>query len=690
MKKLFLAICFICFTAPLTQAKIQQIFDVGAIPTAQSPVQNNTPKMHNITADEFEVFLQDRITKTVIEDADKVSTKAFQAEPGNRSKTSSNNKSEFEKIYEQALQRIRKQDEQRLSRNDIQFPETITQPQEIPSLADWQKSDIPMINVTLPVDNIKITAPALEHIPYFRSNLEILPNGTLKVEEIIVVVADGNKLKNGLTKVLPKYNSSSKSSKISYTIIDVQANDLDIPYKITEGNDTFYMVPQDGYELDTGVYTYRFNYLVHNALVSANDLKSLYWNITGSSWNLVIVRAAATLILPPEVQNIGFSILSGHPNYLRQDLIRTFKIDNNQIGLISLHPIFPGNGMHMFLNIPADGLIKPDFSQQLFNLLDQYSDLVLSLITFLTIFISFKISWRYIKKNKGQLKVKLKKNAALLRYLVFDCFDLTSFASFLLELYRKNIIDIQSADGRVIIIKRTDNLKMLERCERRAVQQLFVKDDTILNMGKANFLKIKRASVFLKKDMLHNLKIYMFKMNGGYLFFSLGMLLIGEFAISALQLDVWRTFLFLSGTTVVIFLGIILFSKKTNALWKSVLLKILACVIIIPALAIMHAFVSLPSSLLITASLVVIRRFVSFYSQKNGVLKEPLEETEHLRQSFIEADNLNISGREIILQQPRLLALGLGEKYADANQKNEYNKLQAMLDFLALHKNAKL
>ncbi|MFR8205271.1 MAG: hypothetical protein ACLU99_02240 [Alphaproteobacteria bacterium] len=55
----------------------------------------------------------------------------------------------------------------------------------------------------------------------------------------------------------------------------------------------------------------------------------------------------------------------------------------------------------------------------------------------------------------------------MLRYLAFNKFDLASFGSFLLELYKKNIIDIQKADDTILLIKRTDNLHSLSKAEKK-------------------------------------------------------------------------------------------------------------------------------------------------------------------------------------------------------------------------------
>ena len=76
----------------------------------------------------------------------------------------------------------------------------------------------------------------MEHIPYLMTNIEILPDGIIKFTDTIVVVANGKKLRNGLTKILPRdiVSRNSESHPIDYTLIDVSVNEQSIPYKFVD------------------------------------------------------------------------------------------------------------------------------------------------------------------------------------------------------------------------------------------------------------------------------------------------------------------------------------------------------------------------------------------------------------------------------------------------------------------------
>ena len=123
-----------------------------------------------------------------------------------------------------------------------------------------------------------------------------------------------------------------------------------------------------------------------------------------------------------------------------------------------------------------------------------------------------------------------KRGAPLMRYLAMGVFDKISFAAFLLELYRKNIIDIQRGDKDILLVKRTDNLSSLERKERKAVNALFSRSEAVLALNAANQLKLKRAYKQVEANTLRKVKQLALKLNIGYLLFSIGMLLVAEAA----------------------------------------------------------------------------------------------------------------------------------------------------------------
>ena len=688
MKKLFLAICFSLLATVSLQAKVEEVLDIANVPQPQQNVSQGQETVHQVTAEELSEYLADRIEKAVIQDADKLSTGSIFVEPSREATESQKEqqKSAFQKIYDQAMERLTsgageeiRPDMQRFSFEEAGNRE---QQQKI-----WNQPDFPVINVMLPPDDRRIVVPAAEHIPYLQNDIEILPDGLVKFNETIVVVANGEKLAKGLTKILPGYvySREGKRQKLDYTLLKVTVNGQEVPYRLKAQGLQVLIIPESDYRLEPGVYTYNFQYVNDQLLWDYGNFREFYWDVTGSSWNLVIGMAGAKITLPPGISPLEQQVFTGYSGRLNSDNAVIMQTTPATWGYLARSPLFIGEGLHLILSLPENAIMAPTLGKRLVTQFDRHGDVIISLLALAAIWSGFILSWRYIRANKGQLKVNLRKNAVLLRYLVFEKFDRISLAAFLLELYRKNIIDIQQSEETILLIKRTDNLHSLSPAERKAVGALFSGSDAILNVCKSNLLKIRRAAVFLEKELFYKLQLYMLKLNSGYLFFSLGMLIIADLFIALLQvntLTVWVTAL---GCLAVMAAGVILFNIRFAKLWAKILAKIGGIAVASAAIVAMSAIISPWAAILQLTALIVIGRYTTAYANRNGLLKEQISEAENLRQHLLQHKENILLGREITAQQPNIVALNLIEEFISETPPCEYNKLktiQAMLQKL--------
>lgn len=93
-----------------------------------------------------------------------------------------------------------------------------------------------------------------------------------------------------------------------------------------------------------------------------------------------------------------------------------------------------------------------------------------------------------------------------------------------------------------MLIKKTDDLKSLERRERKAVGHLFPGKESVVRADAQNLLKFKRAFKLIEKNTLSRFKSLSLKLSAGYLFFSIGMLLLAEAAIASLSVSFGQIF----------------------------------------------------------------------------------------------------------------------------------------------------
>lgn len=129
----------------------------------------------------------------------------------------------------------------------------------------------------------------------------------------------------------------------------------------------------------------------------------------------------------------------------------------------------------------------------------------------------------------------------MLRYLLTGKFDKTAFGAFLLDLFRKNIIDIQKNGDSILLVKRTDNIRSLPRKEQAAVKSLFG-TDAVMTVNSSTLPRFKKAMESAAEEVYTKFRIFSLKLNGGYLFFSCGMLLLAQAFTAYLVPDGWAVF----------------------------------------------------------------------------------------------------------------------------------------------------
>ena len=220
----------------------------------------------------------------------------------------------------------------------------------------WLNSNVQMIDVELPPYNQKTLVPALEHIPYLFSRIELLPDGLVKITDTIIVVANAEKIKDSIHRAFPKFvfDREGNRQKVEFNLLNVSINGNPVEYKLSDRNNYVFMEPKDKIELIPGVYEYQFDYTVDNQLFSYDEFDEFYWNLTGSVWNLVISRAGAAVILPPNTKTLGQTAFSGYNGYWREDTVAISQEQDNVLGFVSQTPLFIGQAMEMIISIPRN------------------------------------------------------------------------------------------------------------------------------------------------------------------------------------------------------------------------------------------------------------------------------------------------------------------------------------------------
>lgn len=720
MKKLFFAICFIAvsvcvFRTHAASTPVSSMVDATAKnrPITPSPkVVQERQKLLNMTQEEMEEYLKNRLKKAVKTNMGEDDnggmngdgTISVQKSPEALAREAEAKKSTFQKIYDNAMNRITDRDEeepqaQYYTEEQSAQDEWIYQQQmalehqekarqHAASISDqqaWLEAGVDTINVALPPNDENILVPAKEHIPYLFDRIEILPDGLIKIDETIVAVANGDRLKKGIVKTFPKYvvTREGKKQKVDFSLLRVLINDSPAEYKVRETPQKIVIEPAQNMDFAPGVYRYDFQYVFDNHILQYDEFDEFFYDITGGVWNLVIARAGAALVLPPNTQTLGQTAVSGYPNSWTPQAIRISREADNVLGFVSLAPLFVGQGMQLIVSIPKGAISNVSAGKKFVRFILENGDVLFSLAGFLAIALSYFLSWRYIRKNKGNKLSNLRQDAPLMRYLLKGKTDNVSFGAFLLNLFRKNVIDIEENDGNILLVKKTDDTKSLTKQEKKALSYLFTNNESVLNVNHHTALKVKRAMSILQNDIAKKMKLINLKLNSGYLFFSIGMLLLAELSIAALSFDIVYNFGFMLGVTVSFAFYTFILFKKFKSKAKAWAAKIPAAIFLAFSWFILCAVVSPLTSFILLATVFTIIAFSKLYAKRDGLLKSSIIDVENYKKYLTDnAENIGMS-RDFLLVQPAIFALDLGNLFKPKESIKDFYKLKIVDNLMA-------
>ncbi len=715
MRKLFLAICFILglgisiahaasqSVSNIAEAQNQNNKKENSLEVAQKLMQERQ-QYRNMSPEQMQEYLKKRLYHVVINELDdsdglggdgavNIQKSAIEQEMEAQSK-----KSIFEKIYDQAMNNLiditapkpaaKMYTDGDTNSQNMRPQAAIEQEQAkqryLAQKQAWQNSNVNMIEVALPPFNHRTLMPAKEHIPYLFSRIELLPDGLVKFTDTIVVVANGQKVKDNVTRIFPKFivDREGQRQKVEFNLLNVSVNGNPVEYKLSDRNNYIFMEPSQKRQLAPGVYEYQFDYTIDNQIFSYDEFDEFYWNLTGSMWNLVITRAGAAVILPPNTKTLGQTAISGYNGYWRDDTTLITQEQDNVLGFVSQTPLFNGQALNMIISLPKGAVSNISWSKRFLRLINAYGDVIFSTLGFLAILLSYLVSWKYIRNNKKASAKGVAKDAPLLRFLNKGVIDKKSFGAFLLDLYRKNIIDIEENDDNILLVKKTDNLASLSQSEKKAVNALFSGQEAILNVNSFSMLKITRAFDIIKKAVSQKIKFLNFKLNIGYLIFSIGMLLITEAFIALLNYNFTYNFIFLLLTTVSLCFCLWLCKHRFDKKWKKTAARCSAGVLFALTAFIMLAIVNLTTILLLCAILWTIWEFSSLYAQRDGLLAAYVNEAQTLSsllQNKVDAIGL---GKDFLKNQPAILALDCESFYTVCEQNKNVYKLDIITKLL--------
>jgi len=675
MKKLFFAIYFTAFVllpakGHVAVSNIEEAAESVNTPRELAPVtSDNLPDPNNI--EEVRAFFKKRFQTAIVSDAsdlgdlNKSNSMDIQHSAEYIQNMKEQKKSAFEKIYDQTLARLNKPQAE-FSADTIFYER-----QKVPEKMLKEDMNISVVRVRLP-NGMTVLAPAREHIPYLLSSFHILPTGSVEVEEEVVVVANGEQLKNGLVKTMPKYTTSRSNvkKKLEVELLSVEINNKEVPYTLQEIGNNILFSPKEKYILEPGVYTYRFKYLLDRKLWYYDDFTEFYMDISGSYPTLVVTSANAIVSVPDGRNFMSQISMAGPINDLKTRRTIAVHLSQNALGFASLVPLGVGEGMHILVSLDRAIFNKPSIGKRFVWFISDEGDILFALLGFIVIFGAYFLSWRLIKQNKSLLSVHFKQTAALNRYILNGVYDKRSYISAFLDLIRYNVVDIKRENQTLTLIKKTDSLKHLPTGLKILMNTLFGKTDSSLDVNAKNKLKFERAFSKHEAYIKNAFKFLTLKLNVGYLFFSVAMLVLTLISISYIAINPLETMMILTASMLTFAFYLWILRRSFAIKWWSWVAKITAVMFVVLNVLLLSVYIHFLAALLLGSIVYVILEYSGRFSSQNGLIKGKSQQLEKLYQ-YLKTNALTIAiSKEFELYQSNIFAFELENIYEE-NPKNK-------------------
>ncbi len=204
-----------------------------------------------------------------------------------------------------------------------------------------------------------LSASAEERIQSFLSKVDVQIDGDYIVTEAITVNAEGQQIRRGIFRDLPRYqNRNGDIIPVRYDILSVTRNGEKEPYAIEKDGNAYRVRIGDADEyLAHKDHTYRIKFEIKDEIRRDTNFDEVYWNVTGNYWRFPIDHAAIEVHMPEGVKLTSQDVFTGHHRDKKKDAI--FTQSGNIYTFKSSKPFASGEGMTISLQY-AKGIILPE------------------------------------------------------------------------------------------------------------------------------------------------------------------------------------------------------------------------------------------------------------------------------------------------------------------------------------------
>ncbi len=207
-----------------------------------------------------------------------------------------------------------------------------------------------------------------DRILQFHTDIAVQRNGDLNVTEYITVYngnghgnSANNDIQRGIVRDFPTVYTDKDGYKVKtgFSLKQVSRNDMAEPY-ITEMlvNGERIMIGKSDVFIDTGVYTYKLEYITNQQVRFDTAKDELYWNVNGNGWVFTADSISCSIRFPEGANIFEYDCYTGVQGSTEKDC-RSRKASGNEIFFSSTRRMNAYEGLTVAAAIEKGVLIAP-------------------------------------------------------------------------------------------------------------------------------------------------------------------------------------------------------------------------------------------------------------------------------------------------------------------------------------------
>jgi len=368
-------------------------------------------------------------------------------------------------------------------------------------------------------------AIAMEEIKDFRSEVAIAKNGTLRVQETIVVRSENDQIRHGIFRDFPTtyHDQAGNRVRVRFDVMGVTRDGSTENFELENlSNGKRVKIGSADTLLDEGDHTYVILYETDRQIGFFDGYDELYWNVTGNGWAFPILQAEAIIHLPEGARLKQYAFYTGAQGATGKDAMETSDPDG-AIHFVSTMPFGQGEGMTVAVGFTKGVVVPPTSGEKATSFLRDNAASGIALLGLLALSLYYFIAWWKFGRDPQHGPIvplfEPPKNfsPAAVRDVHLMGYDRKAFASSLIDMAVKGYLTI-SEEGGEYTLKRTGKSEAeagLDSGEKAIARAFFPGSNTIV-LKNTNHTKVSSAITGLKAALKNEYERLYFVTNRGW------------------------------------------------------------------------------------------------------------------------------------------------------------------------------